>query len=575
MVWRRYRWEWRLGATPEELWPLVSNTNRFNRDAGIPAVERLGPGRLRFRRYGVAVEWEEEPFEWVRPERFGVVRRYRRGPLAEMHIRVELVADGSATRVLYEVDARSRGVLGAVAVPVEIGLRSRRRFGRVLAAYARAADEHRPPSPAPSTLAPGGAERLARARERLASTTASDVVARLAETVEHGDELDLAQLRPYALADAWRVPRRDVLDACLHSVRSGLLQLRWVLLCPQCRGPVQQRESLRELDTNEVHCESCGISFGSTFDQSVELRFRPSPAIRAVPSDDFCVGGPQVTPHVVAQQLLAPGEVRDVHLPLEAGRYRLWSKRGSRLLTARPEGAPTPDGEGAVGLTATIRFENSGDTSDLVVLERAAWTDQAVTAAEVTSRQVFRDLFAREALRPGEQLSVGHMAVLFTDLRDSTRFYRNVGDATAFGAVMGHFDVLRRAIGDEGGAIVKTMGDAVMAVLDRPAGAVRAIRRAGAELDEPLVLKAGLHVGACMAVTQNDRLDYFGSTVNIAARLVGLAGGGDIVVSDEVLGDPEVAEAARGLPIAPVEAQLKGFEDTRFALWRLGPSTAP
>src|SRR5581483_1273360 len=52
---RRYRWEWLLRRTPEELWPLVSDTNRFNRDAGVPAVERLGPRRLRLRRYGVPI----------------------------------------------------------------------------------------------------------------------------------------------------------------------------------------------------------------------------------------------------------------------------------------------------------------------------------------------------------------------------------------------------------------------------------------------------------------------------------------------------------------------------------------
>ena len=58
----------------------------------------------------------------------------------------------------------------------------------------------------------------------------------------------------------------------------------------------------------------------------------------------------------------------------------------------------------------------------LFILERTAWSDDAATAAEVTALQMFRDLFATEALRPGEQISVGTLTVLFTDLQNSTRF---------------------------------------------------------------------------------------------------------------------------------------------------------
>ena len=90
-----YRWEYDLQASPQALWPLVSDTNRFNRDAGLPDVSTqdsvktdgsVGRRRLRLKKLGVGVEWEEEPFEWVRPFRFGVVRRYRTGPVAEMRV---------------------------------------------------------------------------------------------------------------------------------------------------------------------------------------------------------------------------------------------------------------------------------------------------------------------------------------------------------------------------------------------------------------------------------------------------------------------------------------------------------
>jgi class 3 adenylate cyclase len=229
-----------------------------------------------------------------------------------------------------------------------------------------------------------------------------------------------------------------------------------------------------------------------------------------------------------------------------------------------------------VSLAPRLRFENATDAEQLFVLERMAWSDQAATAAEVTTLQVFRDLFSSELLRPGERISVGSLTVLFTDLKGSTSFYREVGDAPAFGRVLDHFEVLREAIAEEDGAIVKTIGDAVMAVFRRPVSALRAILGAQLRLasdESPLYLKAGMHHGPCIAVTMNDRLDYFGSVVNMAARLERLSSGEDVIISDEIRHDPEVAEFLSApesqLVVEPFEARLRGFEEERFELWRV------
>src|SRR5436309_14763706 len=208
-----------------------------------------------------------------------------------------------------------------------------------------------------------------------------------------------------------------------------------------------------------------------------------------------------------------------------------------------------------------------------------AWNDDEATDAEVTALYMFRDLFDTEALRQDEQISVGTLTVLFTDLKNSTRLYREIGDATAFGRVMNHFDVLKHAIADEDGALVKTISDAVMAVFRQPASALRAMLEAQQRLAFPpegmlpLILKAGLHTGPCIAVTLNDRLDYFGSTVNLAARLEGLSSGTDVVISAAVRHDPDVeallAQAGDRLSVEPMDATPKGPDDVRFALWRV------
>src|SRR6185436_12925124 len=178
---------------------------------------------------------------------------------------------------------------------------------------------------------------------------------------------------------------------------------------------------------------------------------------------------------------------------------------------------------------------NATDQAQFTIIERLAWSDQSTTAAEVTSQQLFRDLFSREVLRQGEQISVGSMTVVFTDLKNSTQLYQDIGDAPAFGRVLTHFEILKAAVAAEDGCIVKTMGDAIMAVFPRSISAVRSMLHAQRWLAnpqafsfpegisvppsslQPLALKAGIHAGPCLAINQNDRLDYFGSTVNITA----------------------------------------------------------
>ncbi len=372
----------------------------------------------------------------------------------------------------------------------------------------------------------------------------------------------------------------------LLATRRGLLNLRWDILCPSCRGAKESLPSLSGV-SHIVHCEVCNIDFTANFERSVEITFRPNPAIRRVEEGMFCVGGPQDTPHVVAQQLIPDGESRTITPRLESGRYRLRTLRlaGGQALRVKADGANDlflaatgegwPNSEPLICQTPDIHFENKSGEEQLFLLERTAWSDQAATAAEVTLLQTFRDLFASEALRPGEQISVGKLAIMFTDLRGSTSLYREIGDAPAFGLVMEHFDVLRDAVNAEGGVIVKTLGDAIMGAFRHPAGALRAALHAQQVMHDvdprPLSLKAGVHYGPCIAVTLNDRLDYFGSTVNMAARLESLSQGSDVIISSDAAADPELAEwiadPANGVTVRHIEAALKGFDQQYFDLY--------
>ena len=187
--------------------------------------------------------------------------------------------------------------------------------------------------------------------------------------------------------------------------------------------------------------------------------------------------------------------------------------------------------------------------------------------------QGFRDLFPAARLAPGEEADVSQVVLMFTDLKGSTALYERVGDGAAYRMVRRHFTLPAAAVRAHDGTLVKTISDAIMAAFTRPEDAVAvalAARRAVGESADDLAIKIGIHAGPYMAVTMNDRLDYFDGTVNLAARLQGESVGGDIVLSETVAGAGGVASLLAGLEITRGSAQLRGF-DAPVGLVRLHP----
>jgi len=193
----------------------------------------------------------------------------------------------------------------------------------------------------------------------------------------------------------------------------------------------------------------------------------------------------------------------------------------------------------------------------------------------------FQRLFPQQRLLPDESLNVTRTAILFTDLAGSTAIYARRGDPRAYHLVRLHFDELFRVADEGGGLMVKTIGDAVMAAFATPAACLRAAlamqdavaalnERAGLSGQERLILKVGLHSGPCLAVTLNERPDYFGGTVNIAARVQGLSHGGDIVLTEAVRADLEVAALLAGRTLTSDSVQLKGIDEP-VLVHRLSP----
>lgn len=547
---------------------------------------RLKKGPLR-------LAWDEEPVNWVSDQWFEHRRRFTRGPLKELTALLTLEPTPGGCRASYDLTVVPKGLLGRLVAGkvLKAGLENFRKAAASAEAFALGQrtlpfDYAAPPLPG------GAAARIERMVERIEATGHGHGLARrLADYVATAQEVDLVHLRPLALARLWDVPARRPIELCLQATREGLLTLKWSLLCPRCRVAKLATASLDALPKG-THCSTCNVDYGRDFAQSVELAFQPSPAIRPIVQGEYCLFGPLSTPHVKLQIALEPGEGRTVAARFAPGPYRYRTlEPGPELeveLTAEPPPAMVLGGDaidaGAPSPAETIVLENRGKRRLTAVIEERAWVADALTADRAATFQAFRDLFSDQVLRPGDEVAVRHVTLLFTDLRASTALYGRMGDASAYHLVRDHFAFLGRLVREHEGAVVKTIGDAIMAAFHDPADAVRAALAIQDHVaafnedhaDTPVSIKVGLHGGPLIAVTLNERLDYFGSTANLAARLEAQSEGDDIVLSAGLAAEPGVAELIAGLPSESAAARLKGFEQpVAFVRVRPGGPLAP
>ena len=584
----RRTWTWTFDLPPDRLWPVLADTDRFNEAMGLPpytleqtpqpngTVLRRGRGKTA----GFNLEWEEKPYEWIAGRHFRQSRVFTKGPFRRFGPVFDLEPDGKGgSHVTYALEWEPLSLVGR-AFGARLAAQAGEAVGkRVVQAVAFAQGEQAgerltPFDLPPPDLPPGARERaFALAREIDNSPYGNGLGTPLAGIVLNGMATDLTHLKPKVLAKKLGVPSRIAIEACLAGVKAGLLTMKWDLLCPNCRGAKLRVAVLSELPRG-AHCPSCNIDYDRDFEKNVELSFAPAPAVRPLHDGGFCLSGPMGTPHVAVQVLLSPGERRNVSVELPPGSYRLRTLHPGVFVDIDYESGPFPGlrvtASGVESLNATdqsneagsVTFVNDAEFELAALIEDRTWARDALTAPEVISLQAFRDLFAEATLRPGDDAGVSQVALLFTDLRGSTALYERVGDATAYNMVRKHFALLAALVRDHDGAVVKTIGDAVMASFSDPAQAVRAALAMQGEIGSTdLVLKVGVHAGPSVVVTLNDRLDYFGSTVNMAARLQGQSIGGDIVLSHAVADDPAVREEIAAIPQRQETVALKGFTE--------------
>jgi class 3 adenylate cyclase len=558
----RVEWLWHfdLPVKPHEIWRVIADTSRLNRALGVAQMRFEERGGRRWgtaRNGGILHEWIEVPWSWVAGQWLTCTRLYDRGFSRVIYAIHRLDPIASGTRVYLYFGAVPRGFVSAAALRIGFGSIGRS-YGRLLPVIAAQIDRERPEVllQAPPEMSPEADQRLGAQRERLiAEGLSRAAVDAVVDWIKKGDDADLHRIQIRERARAWRLPEDDLLRVALHATRAGLLTLSWDTICPHCRGVRDEAGELGKLRATS-HCDACDVDFGTDAPEAVEVTFRVHSSIRDVPERLYCSAEPATKEHILVQRAALPGERVELRPILAPGRYRMRAGKQSGWYLDVDEGGPNEpvrwaDREaGAVvraGPLAPIEIVNDGGEDRMFVIEQSTWSDHALRPGRLLSFQDFRDLFSEEYIGADVRLGVGEQTLLFTDVVGSTAFYASRGDPAAFVEIKRHFDEVFAVVRDNRGAVVKTIGDAVMAVFVNPIDAVRASRqihdafRPGRE-GAPIRLRISLNTGPCIAVRLNADADFFGGTVNIAAKLQALAEAYQIAMSEATYLSPGVAD---------------------------------
>jgi class 3 adenylate cyclase len=436
-------------------------------------------------------------------------------------------------------------------------------------------------------------------------------VSAIEKLIQDGRDRELCRINAIAFAAKHKLDEEDVIAAFLHGARLGIFDMSWNILCPACGGVLDSGATLKTVKQAEYRCVLCAEDCEPTLDEIVEVTFTISPRVRRIRAHDpdtlpfiqyyrqiFWSSGVDlpddealanwVKETTLDTLELSAGEKAVLSLQLPEGYVILFDPVLHMSQHIEVTGEPTRESQslsfvmtrdhapdGTIQMRPgplRITLENRLDVRTLPAVwivsdkvhELVGKRRPFVTAKRLLTNQTFRDIYRTDTLDVDQRLKITSLSFLFTDLKGSTELYERVGDLVAYDLVRAHFRILHEIVAAERGAVVKTIGDAVMATFptpDRAMAAALKMREAVKDLKGELLLKIGIHEGPCLAVSLNDRQDYFGRTVNIAARVQGLATSRSIFATRRIVTDSEASKLlqSNGIAATPEKRSLRGI----------------
>jgi class 3 adenylate cyclase len=439
------------------------------------------------------------------------------------------------------------------------------------------------------------------------------LVERFGQWIQTAEDADLFRVGVVQWAKAHEVGEDEALDLFLHATKAGIFEMTWGVLCPSCGMLVTTPGGLKALGP-DPHCQVCRVEFPAALDDQVEVTFSVEPAIRNLryydpskvdavrdlfkifwsPAFEITDKQRQMVECIEGTIRLAPRESGTLELNTAPGLYSVFSPtvHAVSYVDGKADGPNELSIEIHDGMCLPPNTTIGSGPSKVTVENRTDYTITAcafnfgphkpedfpytdfqmkpfISGKRMLTSQTFRDIFRTETIG-SSGLRLKNLTVLFSDLQASTELYERVGDLRALELVREHFEKLHSVVRRHRGTLVKTIGDAVMAVFSEPeravaaaAGMNRAVRKIDAD-GEKLAVKVGVHSGPCVAIQTNHQIDYFGTAVNAAARVQGAANGGEILITNEIWNAPGMEGLVEdlGLDQKKDQVELRGIAGT-------------
>ncbi len=323
--------------------------------------------------------------------------------------------------------------------------------------------------------------------------------------INNADDIELFRINLKLLSKQLDYDFYDLITFFIKTVNEGIFTLSWEYHCPHCNAAPGFTHNFSNIKSEDF-CQMCNMSFRNTLDKNIEVTFTINPAIYKIPD--------QVSDNYM-NEMMSAAKKHTYEIP-----------------------------------------------------------DEFLTGLEIMNNHLFYEYFGDQVLSVEESLQIQRITILFTDIKGSTSLYNKYGDVKSYNAVREHFKILFSKVINNHGTVVKTIGDSIMASFIKPVDAIKAALEAQKDFIKSdfgdigkLDIKMGIHTGGVIVVNLNDRIDYFGNTVNVAARIESLSEGGAIWFSKIIYDDPDAMKYLKQhknefeSKVYRKKAKMKGLEE--------------
>lgn len=530
-----FLWEFELESSPEELWPYLSDTSTTNKKLGLPPMEfQEKNGKLfgKTKNVGIVLEWEEVPWQWKYPEWIRNARIYFKG--FAKYVRAMYLfnkTENKKTKLFIYFGWIPKNIFGKILLKTAMP-RIQKKYSELLKKLDKSIKENKTDQYF-EKIDQNILSKIYKEYQKIQDKKLLENYKNIWNYIFNQEQNFLNKIRIKKIAKDLNISLEKLLEFFLISTKKGFFLLSWSIICPHCRGIRKELKNLGELP-EKVYCEACEIEIESSNYNNIEIIFKIHPSISNIKEELYCAAEPAKKSHILYSQIIEQKQTLKINnlTLLDNRTYRIrWKGQKDYAIIKIQD-----YGKEQLLINEFFQFQNQiislKKNFELIItnpyeekkefiLEYFEEDELALRPQELFNFQEFRDLFDEQIIQNNFQLDIGIQYLLLADIVGSTKLYIEKGDSYAFRIVKKFFEKSYEIVKKHKGAIVKTIGDAIFASFSTEENLLNCLfelHNIFKKTEEPKI-RITINSGKVFAVNLNTGIDYFGSSVNLLAKM--------------------------------------------------------